>query len=238
VVAALFALPVVMAIVARRYQAPYDAAEVEGMLVFGLIFQSLVPLSALLFASGMVQDEIEEQTLTYFLIRPVPRWAIYLSKLMATFLVAVIRAVIFTTATLAVIHWGEQSFDTKYFFQRAAQTACLLILSLACYTSIFGFLSLLVRRTLVVGTIYIVVLEGVLANIDFVVRNATVMYFVRALSVRWLGLSGSDWSIDPSLAPSSSTCLIALVASSAVIAAFGAWTFTTREFRVKTPDGS
>ena len=29
-------------------------------------------VAALLFASGMVQDDVEEQTLTYLLIRPVP----------------------------------------------------------------------------------------------------------------------------------------------------------------------
>ena len=60
-------------------------------MIFGLIFQALLPVSALLFASGMVQDDIEEQTLTYFLIRPIPRWVIYLAKLLGTFVVTAIR---------------------------------------------------------------------------------------------------------------------------------------------------
>ena len=38
------------------------------------------------------------------------------------------------------------------------------------YIAIFGGLSLLVRRSLVLGVGYIVVFEGVLANIDFVIR--------------------------------------------------------------------
>ncbi len=46
-----------------------------------MIPQALVPITALVFASGMISDEVEEQTLTYLLIRPVPKSVIYLVKL-------------------------------------------------------------------------------------------------------------------------------------------------------------
>ncbi len=84
VLALLFALPIAFAMLIRRYQVPYRPDPVESGLLFGLIFPVLVPLAALLLASGMVQDDIEEQTMTYLLIRPMPRWAIYLAKLVGT----------------------------------------------------------------------------------------------------------------------------------------------------------
>jgi ABC-2 type transport system permease protein len=238
VVALLFCLPIVMAILTQQFQVPYRAAEAEQVLIFGLIFQVLIPLTALIFASGMVQDDVEEQTLTYLLVRPVPRWMIYLCKLMATFLVALVRGVIFTTATLVLIYWGDAALWKTVVPGRALLTAALLALSLLAYVTIFGALSLWVRRTLAVGAIYIVVFEGVLANFDFVFRYATVMFFIRVLSVRWLDLSGADWSIDLDVAPAASTCLITLLSASAVFAILGAVTFTLREFRVKTPEGS
>ncbi|MGO9464723.1 MAG: ABC transporter permease subunit [Isosphaeraceae bacterium] len=238
VIAALFCLPVVMAILTRRFQVPYHADQAEQMLIFGLIFQALIPLTALIFASGMVQDDVEEQTLTYLLVRPIPRWLIYFCKLAATFLVALLRGVIFTTATLVLIYWGDPALWKTVVPGRVLVTAALLALSLLAYVTIFGFLSLWVRRTLVVGAIYIVLFEGVLANIDFVFRYATVMYFIRVLSVRWLDLAGTDWSIDPTVVPEASTCLITLLSTSAVFAILGAMTFTLREFRVKTPEGS
>ncbi len=238
VIAMLFTLPIVIAIVGRRYDVNYMADEVENVLIFGMIFQALVPLSALLFASGMVQDDLEEQTLTYLLIRPIPRWAIYLAKLLATFLVAFIRAVLFTTATLIVIHWDDPDLWKSVLLGRAPLITALLALCLSAYVAIFGGLSLWVRRTLVIGAIYIVVFEGVLANIDFVVRNVTIMYYIRVLSVRWLDLPGADWSIDLATAPTVATCLITLLTATSVIALASAWTFGTREFRVKTPEGS
>jgi ABC-2 type transport system permease protein len=114
----------------------------------------------------------------------------------------------------------------------------MMALTLSAYVAIFGGLSLWIRRTLVVGAIYSIVFEGVLANIDIVFRYLTVMYYIRVLSVRWLGLAGGDWSIDPATAPSVSTCLTTLLTASALIAILGAWSFSVREFRVKTPEGS
>jgi ABC-2 type transport system permease protein len=238
VIAMLFTIPILIAVLARQYDVNYKADEVENVLIFGMIFQALVPLTALLFASGMVQDDIEEQTLTYLLIRPVPRWMIYLAKLMATFLVAVVRAVLFTTATLIVIHWDDANLWKTVVLGRAPLIAALLALCLSAYVAVFGGLSLWARRTLVIGAIYIVVFEGVLANIDFVVRSATVMYYVRVLSVRWLDLPGSDWSIDLVTAPTAATCVITLLSATAILAILGAWSFSIREFRVKTPEGS
>ena len=81
------------------------------------------------------------------------------------------------------------------------------------------------RRTLVFGAIYIVVFEGIFGSIDFVIREATVIYYVRVLAVRWLDLPGADWSIDPSTAVSASTCVIVLLGITAAFAALGAITF-------------
>ena len=77
VLAALFALPIGFALLIRTYAPqPYRPAPVENGLILGLIFTALLPLSALLLATGIVQDDVEEQTLTYLLIRPIARWAI------------------------------------------------------------------------------------------------------------------------------------------------------------------
>jgi ABC-2 type transport system permease protein len=238
VLAVLFALPIAFAVLIRRYQVPYRPEPVESGLLFGLIFPVLVPLSALLLASGMVQDEIEEQTITYLLIRPIPRWAIYLAKLAGTILSSWVRAAIFTVGTLVAVYWGEERLWGPVIRERIPIVCALLALSLSAYAAIFGGLSLWVRRTLVFGAIYIVIFEGIIATIDFVIREATVIYYIRVLAVRWLELSGADWSIDPSTAVSASTCVIVLLSVTAVFAALGAITFGMREFRVKTPEGN
>jgi ABC-2 type transport system permease protein len=234
----LFSLPLIFAVLAHRYQDPYDAGHTETLLIFGLIPQALIPLAALIFASGMVQDDVEEQTLTYLLVRPIPRWMIYLVKLVGTWLVIALLSAFFTAAALAAVYWGDARMEPSALARRTAVFAGILSLGLFAYTSIFGLLGVLVRRSLLLGVGYILIFEGIAANIDFIFRTATVLYHVRRLSVRWLDVPGIDWAIDPATATTASTCLWTLLAISAVPAVLGAWLFSVWEFRVKTPDGS
>jgi ABC-2 type transport system permease protein len=234
----IFALPVLFAVLAQRFQRPYDAAWTESVVVFGLIPQALLPLAALLFASGMVLDDVEEQTLTYLLIRPIPRWLIYLVKVAATWTVAAVVTSLFTAASLAVVYWGTDTLSPGELAGRSAIFCGLLALSLFTYTAMFGTLSLVLRRSLVLGVAYIVIFEGVLANIGFAVRRLTVLYYVRTLSVLWLDLPGGEWSIDPATGPGAVECLSWLAGAAIFLALLGSVIFSAREFRVKTPESS
>lgn len=238
VLAILFAMPVLLAILIRHFQDDYRPVPVENALVFGLLFTVLVPLAALLLASGMVQDDIEEQTLTYLLIRPIRRWAIYLAKLFGTIVSSWLRASLFTVATFVAVYWGDRQMSGGVLRDRAVIALGLLALALSAYSAIFGWISLFVRRALVVGAVYIIIVEGLLGSIPFMLREITVIYYIRVLAVRWLDLPGADWSIDPVMAVSASTCVIVLASIAAAFAALGALTFRTLEFRVKTPEGN
>ena len=84
VVALLYALPVALAVLLRSLPNPAPPDILEEGLILHLLPHGLAPFTALLYAAGMVQDEVEEQTLTYLLMRSVPRWAVYVTKLLAT----------------------------------------------------------------------------------------------------------------------------------------------------------
>src|SRR5262245_44002417 len=74
VIGFLYLLPVGLVILVRSVETHMSAAGAEMGMLFMLIPHTLVPLTALLYATGMIHDEIEEQTLTYLLIRPLPKW--------------------------------------------------------------------------------------------------------------------------------------------------------------------
>ena len=234
----LFAAPAVIALIVRRYDSTYDPTVQEKVLVFGLIPQAIIPLTALLFASGLVRDDVEEQTLTYLLIRPVPRWAIYLVKVLGTTLVTSVFATVFTAAALAAIHGGPPEHDWGGLLERRGVVAGLSSLALLVYIAVFGCLGLITRRSLAVGVGYILVFEGLLANVPFMVRYATVMFYNRVLAVRWLGLRIDAWAIDLAVAPSAAVCVQVQLVAAAVFIALGAWIFSSREFRVKTAEGN
>jgi ABC-2 type transport system permease protein len=234
----MFAAPLAIALLVRRYDQPYDPAESERALIFGLIPQAILPLAALLFASSLVQDDVEEQTLTYFLIRPIPKWTIYLIKVLGATLVTSALAAVFTAATLAAVRGALPEEAPEALLKEAGVLAGLSALALMAYISIFGLLGLFTRRVLVIGVGYILVFEGVVSNIPFLVRYGTILFHTRVLAVRWLGLDGGFASIDVDEAPAAATSLAALLGATALFLVFGAWLFSKREFRVKTPEGS
>jgi ABC-2 type transport system permease protein len=236
--AGLFTLPTLLTLLARWANADFASMvnETEDLVVFYMIPQALVPMTALVLSAGLVRDEIENQTLTYLLIRPLPRWSIYIAKLMAAWLVAAGLTAVFVTIALAAIHWGSAGLWGKILPVRACQVALLSTLALLVYTALFGALSLVLKWVFPLGVAYIVIFEGAFANFDFMIRRITVLWHVRVLAERWLGLHVEVWSIDLDRAPSGVEVLLILLTATLVFAAGAALLFGRREFRVKTPE--
>jgi ABC-2 type transport system permease protein len=234
----LFALPAVVAVCARLAQPPAPVDLLEFLLVFTVFPHVLVPLTALLYASGIVRDEVEEQTLTYLLVRPLPRRAIYVTKLLATLLVAVIFVGLFTLVTYLAIFLGAPGVTAHFLMERVMKLIGLFSLSLTVYYCIFGYMSVFATRALVAGIAYIILLEDLLVEQDFAVRYLTVVYYFRTLSARWLGINYAGWNLNVGDSPSAGACVLVLGIASLVATVLAASDFARREFRMKTPEGS
>jgi len=240
----LFALPCVLAIVLRSLPQPAPADALEVALIFHLLPHGLAPFTALLLAAGMIQDEVEEQTLTYLLLRSMPRWALYVTKALATFCFTASLVAIAASALYAACFWGTPEF-ADVMRTRAPRAAAVLALAQFGYCALFGLLGLVTRRTLIAGVAYIVAIEGVLANLNFVGRTLTVVYYVRTLIVRWLPFPEmtlrqklTEWDLDLELEPSARRCVLTLLGFGLVVTLLSALWFARREFRVKTPEGN
>jgi ABC-2 type transport system permease protein len=240
VLCVLFVLPAVLAAVvnlASRVPLPVD--DLEFPLIFNLIPHALAPLAALLYAAGIIQDEVEEQTLTYLLIRPLPRWAVYWVKLLAAVATTSLLTAAFTMATFATIVLTAKTPWTAAMITHAMKTAGLLMLVQVAYCGLFGLLGLLMRRVLLVGVAYVVLFEGLLASIDTVARRLTIMYYFRVLAMRWLNpASAGEWSVNLTTAPSATMCVLTLLGMGVLLGAIAAVFFSRREFRMKTPEGN
>ena len=222
--------------VAQTNPSPYGVAE------FGLVFNVtpyLLALASLLYAAGLIGDEVEEQTLTYLLLRPLPRWALYVVKLLATLVVTGLLAAAFTSLGQVVTRLTAPEPPAEAFAWRALKASGVTALAQVAYGALFGAFGLLSRRAWLAGLAYIFLIEWLLAAFDIVLRQMTVMYYYRVLVLRWLdpGKAG-EWSLDLATAPEASTCVLTLLGFGAAFAALAALLFTAREFRMKTPEGS
>lgn len=252
VISALFSIPAALAILVRFTSPDVPPRGLEFLLGMMLLPQLLIPLVALLYASGMIEDEQEEQTITYLLVRPLPKWGIYIVKLLATITTTVALTVVFTVLTFAAIYLGT-GVQFGEWSVRLAKIAGLHALAVTAYCSLFGLLSLLTKRALIVGVVYIAVIEGLLANLPFGIRLITVIYHARMIAYRSLSfvvttprreedMAAEAWQLnlrdDPQLLlhAASSTSYMALTLGTIVCAALAAWLCSQREFHVKTPE--
>jgi ABC-2 type transport system permease protein len=252
IMAVLMLLPAGLALLVRNTAHDVPGVALEFIFGFMLIPQALLPLVALIYASGIIQDEQEEQTITYLLIRPIPKWALYTMKLLATLTVAVGLTVAFTSLTYAVIYWGADSHGQNVLL-RCLKASSIHATAVVAYCCLFGLMSLLARRILIVGILYIAIFEGLFANLAFGVRLLTVIYYTRLIAYRTLpfivstpfgkqDFAAEAWQLDirtdPKLLehPQFGTCLIVLFVGSLVLTALAAFLCSRREFYVKTAE--
>lgn len=252
VVGLLFLLPAGMAILVRVTAHNVPPIALEFILAQMFIPQALLPFAALLYASGMVLDEQEEQTITYLLIRPISKWSLYVVKLLATLSTTVCLVALFTALTFAAIYIGAGSEDN--ILLRCLKTISIHSLAIIAYCSLFGLLSLITSRILVIGIVYAAVVEGMLANLPFGIRLMAVIYYARVIAYRTMtfvvpvrrgnsvDFAAEVWQfdvrLDPNLAehPSIFACVTTLLVASLVCTLVGAWLCSQREFHVKTPE--
>lgn len=253
VMAALFLLPAALAVLVRMTAPNVPLMALEFMLVMMFVPQALLPLVALLYGSGVIQDEQEEQTITYLLVRPIPKWAIYTLKLLAAMTTTSLLVSLFLAVTFVAIYFGAD-VTWGHVAKRWLIAAAVQALAVTTYCSVFGLFSLLTKRILVAGVLYTAIVEVLFANLPFGIRLATVLYYMRlivyhSMSYQFVRPNGRErdiadnlWQLevrnDPGLLlhPSWGQSIATLVTASLVCTVIASWLCTQREFHVKTPE--
>ena len=183
----LLAVQLLPVLVALAYVA---FGELDGMTMFRNSLESvylpfLVPLAALYFGGPSVVDEIEGRTITYLTLRPIPRAILYLSKLKSAMLSATLVSgipivLLFVVCAASSGEFGAQLGTLGQMLGAAAVGA-------VTYTALFAMLAVIFSSSLLLGIIYYVVVEMMVAAIP-VVELASVKFHVRTIA----GLQGAD----------------------------------------------
>jgi ABC-2 type transport system permease protein len=177
-VAALGALPVLLALLmSAEPQGAKDALKDFGEVYKLMIVSVLLPIVALVVGTSVFGAEVDDGTITYVLGKPVARWRIVLTRIVAAGLAT---CAVLVPATLLSGWVGLRGANAPGVV--AACTAAVAVGSFL-YCALFVALSLSTRRALVAGLAYVVLWEGSLSN---------TFGGSRALSIRQYTLSFAD----------------------------------------------
>jgi ABC-2 type transport system permease protein len=123
-----------------------------------IVIGVLMPIHALVLGSTAFGGEVDDGTLIYLLVKPLPRWKVVVSK----YAVAV-ASTILATAPAVLLPWLLLRDDHLTF---AFARACLVGASVgaAIYCAFFMLLGLMTKRALVFGLLYVIAFESVLTR--------------------------------------------------------------------------
>ena len=153
---------------------------IEKQVVVG----TLLPLSALVFGTTAFGGEIDDGTLVYLLVKPVPRWRVVLSKYAVAVLCTTLVVTVALFAPWFLMRSAAVPFAAPMAYFQGAMVGVVL------YTALFVMLGIMTRRSLVIGLFYVIAFEAVLS------RSAP---GVQALSIREFANAVAQQVADPAL---------------------------------------
>lgn len=173
VVALLLAVPALLSLAGATSTQQQEIGHFVIDLFTNLQVPVLLPLVALIFATTALGAEIEDRTLVYLTLRPVPRPAIVAAKWLAATLITTV--LVEASVALSYLIAAHAALDGR-------TLGALLLAGLAgclAYTSLFLLLGLLMpRRALIAGFIYVLVWEGIAAGLSTALATLSVRRYV------------------------------------------------------------
>lgn len=179
---------------------PEDSGDWGPVIFSGLGLSVILPLTALIVGSSALGLEIDDGTITHLLTKPLPRSEIVLSKLAVAWLVTTVATgVPFAVAALLA---GSGSLAVGLVIGSA--------IGALAYTALFLALSVVTKRPVAVGLVYIMLWENVV--VGFV--DGARVFSVREHATAIADSIGATEMIDSSVTVT--TALIMLLIFSAV----------------------
>jgi ABC-2 type transport system permease protein len=164
-----------LALLCKAYD--LDASQWGKAVIEDLGFAVVLPVIALIVGTGVLGSEIDDGTLVHILTKPLARRDIILAK----FVVAVLATAVSTAVPLFVV--GLLAGSAKL----GAALAVAALAGSFAYTALFLLLSLLTKRPVLLGLVYILIWENLLGRF---------LSGTRVLSIRQYAITIAD-KLDP-----------------------------------------
>jgi ABC-2 type transport system permease protein len=161
-----------LALICRAYDV--DPAEWGGPVLIGLGLAVVLPVTTLIVGTGVLGSEVDDGTIVHILAKPLPRRDIVLAKL------GVAIAVSAVTAAVPLFVAGYLASSARLGFALAVGA----VVGACAYSAFFLLLSLLTRRPVLLGLVYILIWEGLLAQFVSGTRVLSIEQYVLTISDR------------------------------------------------------
>lgn len=149
---------VVVAIAATGTRGPARLANLYHDLTYGILLAVALPVIAVVNGTGALGDERWSHTMPFLALKPIPRWVIAATTMVASIAATLVAAMIGVGLGWIAGGWAGDSWDIG-----VGPTVATLVAAIG-YGTLFVPVGLLSRRSTVIGLIYIFLWESSFAN--------------------------------------------------------------------------
>ena len=200
-------LPVLVGLLIRLAGGSRESPEILDALVV----RTVLPLIALIVGTAAIGSEIEDGTAVFLLVKPIARWRIALVKVVVAAGLTGLLVVPPVVATGAFVSGvGGDALATTFGF------AVAVLVGGVAYASAFTALGAITSRALLVGLVYVLLWEGVLAGLLEGTRMLSIRQATLGVAAALTGQELRRGALEP--APATVVLIVAIVGGLVVTA--------------------
>jgi ABC-2 type transport system permease protein len=164
----------------RMGQNLMSGTTVFGGMIWILYLRFIVPVLGVFYGTALIADEVDDKTVTYLFVRPIPRAAVLVGKYLA-YLVTTVFVVLPSVVLLYLLVVPMGSGSLAGSFPALLKDLGLLALGLAAYGAIFSFIGAWMKHPLVTGLVFAFGWEQLALVLPGYLRRLTVAFYLQAL---------------------------------------------------------
>lgn len=171
----LATLPVAVAAAISAFAGEGESYEGDFInnLLDGMLIAAIMPIVTMALATAAFGDELGDRTLSYLVLKPIPRSLIVLPKLLAS--IVVVGPLLIASGVVATLLGLDGNVHA------AVAVGVALLAGVVVYAAIFTWAGLISTRALSFGLIYVFLWEGVVSTFLSGVRYLSVRGYTLAI---------------------------------------------------------
>jgi ABC-2 type transport system permease protein len=160
--------------------APVSGPAIYGMMIWLVYIRFVVPVLGVFYGTALIADEVDDKTITYLFIRPIPRGAVLLGKYFAYLACTVLLVLPSALLTyFIVVPLGGGSIGRE--FPSLLSDLGILAAGLAAYGALFALVGARLKRPLVIGLVFVFGWEPGVLLFPGYLKSLTVAYYLQGL---------------------------------------------------------
>ena len=173
----------VMLLLIKSFLAKQDIvlADLFPQVSFFLFLHFLLPLMAVFIGTAVIADEVEERTLPYLLVRPIPRPFFVLAKMVVGVLAVGFLLFVSLGLTYSVMVLDQGLSGWMADIPQLLRSGSVLLLGLMVYVPLFGLLGGILKHPVLAGLLFTFGWENSIAFFPGNVKLLTVVHYLHVL---------------------------------------------------------